>query len=225
MLHISKSTFNTFLSLLKNTDTRETGFLYAITSAGVTYSVAKSCSMGDLVDCSCDKKHGRHYIVQSTTSGSTNNNKNDNIVVNDINGNPNVDTTIYYKNYLNINQYYNLSNGNRQANYESDAVKVRKKLNNKNSKRKQAATKQLNVSPDGLWEWGGCDDNVYFGYKISRNFFDTRYRKRKDLKTLIRLHNHEAGRLAVKMYMRHECEFHFDLIANIHFPNATVLKT
>uniref|UniRef100_A0A336LU53 Protein Wnt n=1 Tax=Culicoides sonorensis TaxID=179676 RepID=A0A336LU53_CULSO len=46
-------------------DTKETGFLYAITSAGVTYSITKACSMGTLIDCSCDKSHKKHYVIQS----------------------------------------------------------------------------------------------------------------------------------------------------------------
>nr|CAD7423542.1 unnamed protein product [Timema monikensis] len=36
-------------------DTRETGFVNAITAAGVTYAVTRACTMGDLVECSCDK--------------------------------------------------------------------------------------------------------------------------------------------------------------------------
>lgn len=36
-------------------DTRETGFVNAITAAGVTYAVTRACTMGHLVECSCDK--------------------------------------------------------------------------------------------------------------------------------------------------------------------------
>lgn len=36
-------------------DTRETGFVNAITAAGVTYAVTRACTMGDLIECSCDK--------------------------------------------------------------------------------------------------------------------------------------------------------------------------
>lgn len=48
------------------------------------------------------------------------------------------------------------------------------------------------------WQWGGCSDNVRFGLKKSREFMDSRYRKRSDIKTLIKLHNHNAGRLVSK---------------------------
>ncbi|XP_046441680.1 protein Wnt-6-like [Daphnia pulex] len=64
------------------------------------------------------------------------------------------------------------------------------------------------VSPDGDWEWGGCADNVQHGYKKSREFMDAKYRKRSDLKTQVMLHNNEAGRLAVKNFMRTECKCH-----------------
>ncbi|CAG0883852.1 unnamed protein product [Darwinula stevensoni] len=35
-------------------DTRETGFVHAITSAGVTHAVTKACTNGELLDCTCD---------------------------------------------------------------------------------------------------------------------------------------------------------------------------
>uniref|UniRef100_A0A672QC48 Protein Wnt n=1 Tax=Sinocyclocheilus grahami TaxID=75366 RepID=A0A672QC48_SINGR len=59
------------------------------------------------------------------------------------------------------------------------------------------------------WEWGGCGDDVEFGYEKSKQFMDARRRKGKsDIRTLIDLHNNEAGRLAVKNYMRTECKCH-----------------
>ena len=52
-----------------------------------------------------------------------------------------------------------------------------------------------NVPIEGDWEWGGCGDNVNFGFKKSRDFMDAPYRKRSDIKTLVKLHNNDAGRL------------------------------
>ncbi|KAE8581363.1 hypothetical protein XENTR_v10024761 [Xenopus tropicalis] len=59
------------------------------------------------------------------------------------------------------------------------------------------------------WEWGGCGDDVEYGYEKSRQFMDAKRKKGKsDIRTLIDLHNNEAGRLAVKNYMRTECKCH-----------------
>lgn len=49
--------------------------------------------------------------------------------------------------------------------------------------------------PEGEWEWGGCGDNINFGLRKSKDFMDIRYRRRSDMKTLVKLHNYAAGRL------------------------------
>ncbi|XP_046558337.1 protein Wnt-6-like [Haliotis rubra] len=66
------------------------------------------------------------------------------------------------------------------------------------------------VATDGEWVWGGCGDNVEFGYQKSREFMDARRRKKRrgDVTTLIQLHNNEAGRQAVTSHMRKECKCH-----------------
>lgn len=43
------------------------------------------------------------------------------------------------------------------------------------------------------WEWGGCSDNIGFGFKFSRDFVDTGERGR-NLREKMNLHNNEAGR-------------------------------
>ena len=92
-------------------DTRETGFVYSISAAGVVFAVTKACSRGSLLQCSCDNT-------------------------------------------------------------------VR------------------DISSDGEWVWGGCHDDVNFGYVKSREFMDARRKKRRgDVTTKIQLHNNEAGRL------------------------------
>ena len=48
------------------------------------------------------------------------------------------------------------------------------------------------------WEWGGCSDNIGFGFKFSREFVDTGERGRT-LREKMNLHNNEAGR-AVSLF-------------------------
>uniref|UniRef100_UPI00358DDBC3 protein Wnt-6 isoform X1 n=2 Tax=Myxine glutinosa TaxID=7769 RepID=UPI00358DDBC3 len=59
------------------------------------------------------------------------------------------------------------------------------------------------------WEWGGCGDDVQFGYAKSRQFMDAHWKKGgSDIRTQINLHNNEAGRLAVSDFMLLECKCH-----------------
>lgn len=44
------------------------------------------------------------------------------------------------------------------------------------------------------WEWGGCSDNIGFGFRFSREFVDTGERGRT-LREKMNLHNNEAGRM------------------------------
>lgn len=105
-------------------DTRETAFVYAITAAGVVYTVTKACSRGSLVQCAC-------------------------------------------------------------------------------------ADNMRDIAPDGEWEWGGCHDDVQFGYQKSKEFMDARRRKKRgDLTAKIRMHNNEAGRLAIREHMTKDCKCH-----------------
>ncbi|XP_396945.4 protein Wnt-6 isoform X2 [Apis mellifera] len=120
-------------------DTRETGFVNAITAAGVTYAVTRACTMGHLVECSCDKM---------TSKG------------------------------------------------------------NKLGKLSRTVEMEKSLPTEGDWEWGGCGDNVKFGFKKSRDFMDAPYRKRSDIKTLVKLHNNNAGRLAIREFMSTECKCH-----------------
>lgn len=56
------------------------------------------------------------------------------------------------------------------------------------------------------WEWGGCSDNIGFGFKFSREFVDTGERGRS-LREKMNIHNNEAGRLVSNI-------FSFDKILN-----------
>lgn len=50
-------------------------------------------------------------------------------------------------------------------------------------------------STDGTWEWGGCGDNVHIGYERSKDILDIKIRRRSDIRSLMLMHNNEAGRL------------------------------
>lgn len=65
------------------------------------------------------------------------------------------------------------------------------KLNKKGNKNIEKMT-------EGEWEWGGCGDNINFGFKKSREFMDAPFKKRSDIRTLVKLHNNDAGRLVNK---------------------------
>ncbi|XP_055858859.1 protein Wnt-1 [Episyrphus balteatus] len=143
-------------------DTRETGFMNAVTSAGVTFAMTKACTMGHLVQCSCEKSHPRKNLLWSM-GGST---------------------------------------------FETENQDPSQKKNHPLvAKQKRRIFKNIPL-PDGDWEWGGCGDNVNFGLGQARAFLDAKYRKRSDLGNLVKLHNNNAGRLAIRDFMRLECKCH-----------------
>lgn len=64
------------------------------------------------------------------------------------------------------------------------------------------------------WEWGGCSDNIGFGFKFSREFVDTGERGRS-LREKMNLHNNEAGRY-VRFFFNLTFIFIICMIACIH---------
>ncbi|XP_067935055.1 protein Wnt-6-like isoform X2 [Watersipora subatra] len=63
------------------------------------------------------------------------------------------------------------------------------------------------VSEDEMWSWGGCSDDIIFGYNKSKQFTKTKHIS-TDIKGLIRNHNNEAGRLAITENMKKSCKCH-----------------
>ena len=68
-------------------------------------------------------------------------------------------------------------------------------LDSRFAKLGRLSSKSKHLPTEGDWEWGGCGDNVNFGFKKSREFMDAPFRKRSDIKTLLKRHNNDAGRL------------------------------
>ncbi|XP_055680769.1 protein Wnt-6-like [Lutzomyia longipalpis] len=64
------------------------------------------------------------------------------------------------------------------------------------------------MAPDESWEWAGCGDNINFGVNKSKIFLDARYRRKKDIKALVKTHNNIAGLLAIKKHMQLKCRCH-----------------
>ncbi|XP_077294010.1 protein Wnt-5b-like [Arctopsyche grandis] len=65
------------------------------------------------------------------------------------------------------------------------------------------------------WLWGGCGDNLEYGYKFSESFVDSREREIRSKKgskryarALMNRHNNEAGRRAVIKKSRVTCKCH-----------------
>lgn len=59
----------------------------------------------------------------------------------------------------------------------------------------------VDLSAHSEWIWGGCGDNIEYGYKFSQSFVDVKERENQYQKgskdqgrKLMNLHNNEAGR-------------------------------
>ncbi|EAT48351.1 AAEL000618-PA, partial [Aedes aegypti] len=180
-------------------DTRETAFVHAITAAGITYAVTKACTMGDLVECSC-----QNHVKKSVQNFPQGAGVGDGGRKGDKNGagprrNVNTRNTMLITSYRNVNSNFN---------YNSLPVPGANKKDVLKTLQGQQKSTAANGGKEGSWEWGGCDDNVIFGFRKSKDFLDARLRKKSDIRTLVKLHNNNAGRLAVKQFMRMECKCH-----------------
>ncbi|CAM1321792.1 WNT1 (predicted) [Pycnogonum litorale] len=64
------------------------------------------------------------------------------------------------------------------------------------------------TGPNGPdWQWGGCSDNIQFGYRFAREFVDAAERTR-DQTYAMNMHNNQVGRLHVKSMMHRQCKCH-----------------
>ncbi|XP_052865870.1 protein Wnt-6 [Anopheles cruzii] len=211
-------------------DTRETAFVHAITAAGITYAVTKACTMGDLLECSCTQKHAARPAKEGdgigragrvgfrpapgaprrpgqAASGSSNGGR-PVMAPYQRTGNPAYNTLTPVGDVARkqppprrTGQRIQRHLGKPGANREAPGAGA-------GGQELPATLTLLASGQEEKWKWGGCDDNVNFGVRKSKDFLDARLRKKSDIKTLVRLHNSNAGRLAVKQFMRMECKCH-----------------
>ncbi|XP_065353357.1 protein Wnt-6-like isoform X1 [Cloeon dipterum] len=150
------------IRLVLMSDTRESGFVNAITAAGVAFAVTRACSTGSLMDCGCDSKL----------------------------------------------KYKDTEDGASMTSPQKHRVHKQKGKGRKGNKQRKEALKQSEGTTATEWRWNGCGDNINYGVRKSREWMDAPYRRQSDIKTLVMLHNNNAGRLAVKNYMIIECKCH-----------------
>ncbi|KAJ8678569.1 hypothetical protein QAD02_014356, partial [Eretmocerus hayati] len=129
---VNPDTVENIFGGVTSVNSREAAFVYAISAAGVAYSVTRACSRGELTDCSCDNR---------------------------------------------------------------------------------MRTRQHSSS----WQWGGCSEDIHFGEKFSREWFEAGEEPVQDeaidgpdslAGLLMRRHDSEAGRRAVRSRMLRVCKCH-----------------
>ncbi|XP_037711500.1 protein Wnt-6 [Drosophila subpulchrella] len=187
-------------------DSRETGFVNAITAAGVTYAVTKACTMGTLVECSCDKAHmrrngGQPQMVTAATAEAALERQQQAAMLRQ-------QVPLLGEHPGQQQRMSRINNGSTMT--DISPMENRNGRNRRPGGRRGRRKFWDNIKfPEGQWEWGGCSDNVNFGLRHSRVFLDAKQRQRRsDLGTLVKLHNNNAGRLAIRDAMRLECKCH-----------------
>lgn len=162
-------------------DTRETGFVNAISAAGIAYAVTKACSSGNLVECTCHSNYTQFTGNERGEDDEENERSQDG------------------GRHLNSNNLQSKRGrpgiGGKQQQQRTGKNNFIKNLFNSRNLRRQLKKANAVKASGGDWKWGGCSDNVQFGLNKSKTFLDARIRSRRDIKTLVKTHNNIAGLL------------------------------
>lgn len=70
------------------------------------------------------------------------------------------------------------------------------------------------VASNEMWSWGGCSDDIVYGYNKSKQFTKNKHIS-SDIKELVRNHNNEAGRMVSVILFLHFVSISF--IINVVF--------
>uniref|UniRef100_A0A1B0CVR7 Protein Wnt n=1 Tax=Lutzomyia longipalpis TaxID=7200 RepID=A0A1B0CVR7_LUTLO len=174
---------------------RETAFIYAITSAAVTHSIAKACSEGTIESCTCDYSHQSKVTVWEWGGCS------DNIGFGIKFAREFVDTGERGRNFREKMNLHNNEAGRAVSCRETAFIYAITSAAVTHSIAKACSEGTIesctcdysHQSKVTVWEWGGCSDNIGFGIKFAREFVDTGERGR-NFREKMNLHNNEAGR-------------------------------
>ena len=166
-------------------DSRETAFLYAITSAGVVHSITEACSSGNLNECSCDRSLYSMPMNSQTSSSFTS---------------P-LSSSVGSSTNQMVSSYFSPSSSLPSSSLSSSS----------SPSSSMASPSSSSAISDG-WKWGGCSDNVRYGMAFAKKFIDAPDRRLAKstghLKFLMNLHNNNVGRSAVSNNMELRCRCH-----------------
>lgn len=165
---------------------REAAFVYAISSAAVTYAVTRACTRGQLSRCGCDRTphqepqlrtHYAHRLISPAVEA------------------PPAEPVTFA----------------RGAQFVRDSWSTPQPGADGTGRASLTADELLSLSTlsagDPSWKWGGCSAHVKRGMRLARRFLDSR-EVETDERALMNLHNNRAGRKAVKFTLLTECKCH-----------------
>ncbi|XP_077539005.1 protein Wnt-7b-like isoform X3 [Haemaphysalis longicornis] len=169
---------------------REAAFVYAISSAAVTYSVTKACTRGQLARCGCDRSpHQRQEEPQLRTHYAHR-------LISPVVQSPPAEPVTFARGAQFVRDSWSSQSSRDGPGARGTGLSAEELL----------AMSTLSAG-DPSWKWGGCSAHVRRGMRLARRFLDVR-EVETDQRALMNLHNNRAGRKAVKFTLLTECKCH-----------------